>query len=70
MLIDWGFVGLMLIVAPVGITICCFVDACRVPDESLYRRGTRSLWLTAIFLFGFFGAVSYLLWGQPRGKKQ
>jgi hypothetical protein len=44
MQIDWGFVGLMLIVAPVGITICCFVDARPEAVQSvwrvIHRRGT------------------------------
>jgi hypothetical protein len=62
----WMFGG-FAIVALVGIVIWIWalVDCLRVPDDSLYRTGTKLIWVLVIVLAQFIGAVIYLTIGRP-----
>jgi hypothetical protein len=44
------------------------VDAIKVPDESMFRAGSRIIWVLVILLTGFIGAVIYLVVGRPSGS--
>jgi hypothetical protein len=41
------------------------VDCLQVPDDSLYRTGTKLIWVLVIVLAQFIGAVIYLTIGRP-----
>lgn len=45
--------------------VWALVDALRVPDEHLYRTGTKVVWVLVIGLTQFVGAVIYVAVGRP-----
>ena len=47
--------------------ILALVDAVRVPDDSMYRAGTKVTWVLVIVLTGFIGAIIYYAVGRPSG---
>ena len=54
-------------VAGLAFWIWALVDAIRVPDDSLYKSGTKLVWVLVIVLVGFIGAIIYLAVGRPDG---
>jgi hypothetical protein len=44
--------------------ILALVDAVRVPDDSMYRAGTKVTWVLVIVLTGFIGAIIYYAVGR------
>ena len=47
--------------------IYALVDAIRVPDDSMYRAGTKLIWvLVIIFVQPIIGPVIYLAMGSPQ----
>ncbi len=62
--IVWLFFGLLLI-ANIVLVIWGLVDAIKVPDDSMYRAGTKLIWVLVILLAGFVGAIVYFAVGWP-----
>ncbi|HYJ61385.1 MAG TPA: PLD nuclease N-terminal domain-containing protein [Actinomycetota bacterium] len=56
-----------VMVAGLAFWIWALVDAIRVPDDSLYKSGTKLVWVLVIVLIGFIGAIVYLAVGRPDG---
>lgn len=48
--------------------IWALIDALRVSDDSLYRTGTKVVWILVIVLTGVIGAIIYLAIGRPSGS--
>jgi Phospholipase_D-nuclease N-terminal len=47
--------------------VYALVDAIRVPDDSMYRAGTKLIWVLVIVLVPFLvGPLVYLFVGAPR----
>jgi hypothetical protein len=60
-------VRVVLPVLAVALLIYALVDAIRVPDDSMYRAGTKLIWvLVIIFVQPFVGPVLYLAIGAPQ----
>jgi len=51
--------------AAFGIWIWALVDAIQVPDDSMYRSGTKLVWVLVIVLLQVIGAVIYFAIGRP-----
>jgi hypothetical protein len=47
------------------IWIYALVDALTVPDDSMYRTGTKLIWVLVIVFTSVVGAVIYLVIGRP-----
>ena len=45
--------------------IWALVDAIKVPDESMFKSGNKTIWVLVIVLAGFIGAIIYLIVGRP-----
>lgn len=56
-----------LAVAGIAFWIWALVDAIRIPDDSLYKSGTKLIWVLVIVLVGWIGAIIYLVVGRPDG---
>jgi hypothetical protein len=65
--IVWLFFGLLLI-ANIVLVIWGLVDAIKVPDDSMYRAGTKLIWVLVILLAGFVGAIVYFAVGRPSSE--
>jgi hypothetical protein len=57
-------------IANIVLVIWALVDAIRVPDDSMYRAGTKLIWILVILLAGFVGAIIYLIVGRPGGERR
>jgi uncharacterized membrane protein len=57
----------VLAIASVAVWVWALVDAIRVPDDRLYREGSKLLWVLVIVLLGVIGAIVYLAVGRPAG---
>ena len=54
-------------IAAIVLLIYALVDAIRVPDDSMYRAGTKLIWvLVIIFVQPFIGPIIYLAIGAPQ----
>lgn len=62
-----GFIVLFLILGVGGfiLWIVALLDAIRVPDDSMYRAGSKTIWVLVIALTGFIGALIYFAVGRP-----
>jgi hypothetical protein len=65
-LLFWSFIVLFFI-ANIVLVVWALVDAIRVPDESMYRAGSKLIWVLVILFAGFIGAIVYLTIGRPSG---
>jgi hypothetical protein len=70
MLDPGGFQAAFLVILLLGVAmtvvwIWALVDALRVPDDSMYRTGTKLVWVLVIVLTGAIGALIYLAIGRP-----
>jgi hypothetical protein len=45
--------------------IWALVDAVRVPHDSMYRSGSKLIWVLVIALTGWIGAIVYFVIGRP-----
>lgn len=45
--------------------IWTLVDAIRVPHDSMYRAGTKLVWVLVIVFGGIVGSIIYLAIGRP-----
>ena len=56
----------LLFVGSFVVSICAaLVDAIQVPDDSMYRSGTKLVWVLVIVLTQVVGAISYFAIGRP-----
>jgi len=64
-----GILILFLVIGVGGfiLWIVALLDAIRVPDDSMYRAGSKTVWVLVIALTGFIGAIIYYAVGRPRG---
>ena len=58
---------MILAIASLVLWIWALVDAIQVPDDSMYRAGTRLVWILVIVFLHVIGAVIYLAIGRPTG---
>ena len=57
----------LLVIAGFAFWIWTLVDAIRVPDDSLYKSGSKVVWVLVIVLVGLIGSIIYLAVGRPEG---
>jgi hypothetical protein len=64
---EWPFVGGfgLLWIGGIALWIFALVDCIRVPDDSMYRSGTKLIWIIVIALTQVIGAIIYLVIGRP-----
>jgi hypothetical protein len=61
--------GSLVMVALIGFWIWTLVDVIKVADDSLFRAGTKIIWLLVILLLGFPGAIIYAVVGRPEKQE-
>ena len=57
----------LFFIANIVLVIWALVDAIRVPDDSMYRTGSKLIWVLVILFAGIVGAIIYLAMGRPFG---
>jgi hypothetical protein len=66
---QFGIFGIFFLIIVGGwiVTIVGLVDAIRVPSDSMYRAGTKLIWVLVILLVNAFGvgAIIYFVVGRP-----
>jgi Phospholipase_D-nuclease N-terminal len=55
----------LLFVGSFVVWIWALVDAIQVPDDSMYRSGTKLVWVLVIVLTQVVGAIIYFAIGRP-----
>jgi hypothetical protein len=55
----------ILAIASLVVWIWALVDAIQVPDDSMYRAGTKLVWVLVIVFLQVIGAVIYFAIGRP-----
>ena len=62
----WFFLPFgLLFVGSFVVWIWALVDAIQVPDDSMYRSGTKLVWVLVILLTQVVGAIIYFAIGRP-----
>lgn len=56
---------LLLGIAATVVWIWALVDCIQVPDDSMYRSGTKLIWVLVIVFATLIGAIVYLAIGRP-----
>lgn len=56
---------MVLGIAALGVWVWALVDAIQVPDDSMYRSGTKLVWVLVIVFLQVIGAVIYFAIGRP-----
>lgn len=59
------FVFLAVALASFVIWIWALVDVVKVPDDSMFRAGSKLVWVLVIVFTGVVGAIIYLVVGRP-----
>jgi hypothetical protein len=54
----FGIIGL-------AVWIWALVECLQVPDDSMYKTGTKLIWVLVIVLAQFVGAIVYFAVGRP-----
>jgi hypothetical protein len=64
---EWLLVGGfgLLWIGGIALWIFALVDCIRVQDDSMYRSGTKLIWIIVIALTQVIGAIIYLVIGRP-----
>jgi Phospholipase_D-nuclease N-terminal len=63
---EWLFLPFgLLFVGSFVVWIWALVDAIQVPDDSMYRSGTKLVWVLVIVLTQVVGAIIYFAIGRP-----
>jgi hypothetical protein len=66
---EWFFLPFgLLFVGSFVVWIWALVDAIQVPDDSMYRSGTKLVWVLVILLTQVVGAIIYFAIGKPSGR--
>jgi hypothetical protein len=60
---------LLLGIAATVVWIWALVDCIQVPDDSMYRSGTKLIWVLVIVFATFIGSIVYLAIGRPDGTR-
>jgi hypothetical protein len=47
------------------VVVWALVDAIQVPDDSMYRSGSKIVWVLVIVILNFIGAIIYFAIGRP-----
>jgi Phospholipase_D-nuclease N-terminal len=55
----------LLFVGSFVVWIWALVDAIQVPDDSMYRSGTKLVWVLVVVLTQVVGAIIYFAIGRP-----
>ena len=68
--LDGAFAGLYIAVGLIGVVslvllIWALVDCIKVPDDSMYRAGTKVVWVLVIIFVGIIGPILYFAVGRP-----
>jgi hypothetical protein len=66
--VGFAFGVILIVVIGVGGTILWImglVDAIKVPDDTMYKNGSKTMWILIIVLLGFIGAIIYYAAGRP-----
>ena len=61
--VEGFFVALWLL--GLVVVIWALVDAVQVPDDSMYKSGSKIVWVLVIVLLNFIGAIIYFVIGRP-----
>jgi hypothetical protein len=61
----WELLIVLVVFGGFALWIVALVDAIRVPDDSMYRSGNKTVWVLVIALTGFIGAIIYYAAGRP-----
>jgi len=61
-----GVAFLLILLGFLVFWVWSLVDAIRVPDDSAFRAGTKTIWVVVIAVTGLIGSVVYLAAGRPR----
>jgi len=61
-----GVAFLLVLLGFLVFWVWSLVDAIRVPDDSAFRAGTKTIWVVVIAVTGLIGSVVYLAAGRPR----
>jgi len=64
---EWLFISAfgLLWIGGIALWIFALIDCIRVPDDSMYRSGTKLIWIIVIVLTQVIGAIIYLVIGRP-----
>ena len=64
---EWLFNGTfgLFWIAGIALWIFALVDCIRVNDDTMYRSGTKLIWVLVIVLTQVIGAIIYLVIGRP-----
>ena len=64
---EWLFVGAfgLFWIGGIALWIFALVDCICVQDDSMYRSGTKLIWIIVIVLTQVIGAIIYLVIGRP-----
>jgi Phospholipase_D-nuclease N-terminal len=60
---------LLLGIAATVVWIWALVDCIQVPDDSMYRSGTKLIWVLVIVFATVIGSIVYLAIGRPVGTR-
>ena len=60
---------LLLGIAATVVWIWALVDCIQVPDDSMYRSGTKLIWVLVIVFATVIGSIVYLAIGRPDGTR-
>ncbi|MEO8293617.1 MAG: PLD nuclease N-terminal domain-containing protein, partial [Actinomycetota bacterium] len=52
------------------LTIWALVDAIRVPHDSMFRAGTKLIWVLVILFGNLVGSIVYMAVGRPVAGSQ
>lgn len=55
----------VFVIASLVVWIWALVDAIQVPEDSMYRSGTKLVWVLVIVFLQVVGAIVYLAIGRP-----
>lgn len=59
-----GVVVLGVLGAMAFVTVAALINAIRVPDDSLFRSGSKTVWVLVIIFLGIVGAIIYFAVGE------
>jgi hypothetical protein len=51
--------------AAFALWVWAIVDVVKVPDDSMFKAGTKLVWVLVVVITGVVGAIIYLLVGRP-----
>jgi hypothetical protein len=58
-------VFMFFFIANLVLVIWSLIDAIKVPDDSMFKAGTKLIWVLVIVFTGFIGSIIYLAVGRP-----